>query len=203
MRDVLNSSRRAVASRARLLAVAAAAGALAFALAGCGSTPPDPTGFTPRERKAAQATLDAFQNTNISFQLIAMTQLTQSVPSACQVRLVSQDPPTYKIYLFWIPWLAAEPYVWLNMDVPADPKASTLKLGLSEPILPGGRLSRDGQSINRGSVDTTLLSRYGADQEKKSQALLREHGGDVFAKPSAKCQVLKNGAIRLLPAPKG
>lgn len=192
---------RATLDKARLVALAVAVGTVAVALAGCGGSRTDKNGFTPRERKAAQAALDSFQNTNISYQLVAMTQLTQSVPSACQIRLVSKSPRTYKIYVFWIPWLAAEPYVWLNMDVPAaDSKASTMKLGLSEPILPGGRLSRDGQSINRGSVDTTLLSRYGEDQEKKSQALLVEHGGDVFAKPSAKCQLLKNGSLRLLPA---
>ena len=66
-------------------------------------------------------------------------------------------------------------------------------------LLPGGRLSADGRSINPLSIDTTLLSRYGAKQARKSQQSLVAHGGDVFTKPSARCQVLTNGSLRLLP----
>ena len=143
--------------------------------------------------------MDSLQNSNISDQLVTITRWVQSAPAACRVRLVSRDPSTYKVYVFWIPWLAATPYVWLNMNVTDDPQTSTFNLDTAQPVLPGGRLNRDGQTINRGSVDTTLLSRYGAPQAKKSQQILRANGGDVFAKPGANCQLLQNGSIRLLP----
>ncbi len=185
---------------ARLL-IAALVGAGVLALAGCGSgsEAADSGGLTPTDRKAAQSAVDALQNSNISLQLVTITRWVQSVPAACRIRLVSRDPSTFKVYLFWIPWLAAAPYVWLNMNVTDDPKTSTFHLGTSQPVLPGGHLSRDGKTISRGSVDTTLLSRYGPLQARKSQQILRSHGGDVFAKPSARCQLLQNGSLRLLP----
>ena len=111
----------------------------------------------------------------------------------------SRNPSTFKVYVFWIPWLAATPYVWLNMNLTDDPRTSTFHLGTAQPVLPGGRLKRDGRTVNRASVDTTLLSRYGPEQARKSRQILRAHGGDVFAKPGARCQVLQNGSIRLLP----
>ena len=116
--------------------------------------------------------MDTLQNSNISLQLVTITRWVQSVPAACRIRLVSRNPSTYKVYVFWIPWLAAEPYVWLNMKVTDDPRTSTFHLGTSQPVLPGGRLSRNGRTVNRASVDTTLLSRYGAQQARKSQQIL-------------------------------
>ncbi len=117
--------------------------------------------------------MDTLQNSNISLQLVAITNWVQNVPAACRVRLVSRNPSTYKVYVFWIPWLAAEPYVWLNMKVTDDPQTSTFHLGTAEPVLlPGGRLSADGRSVNPRSVDTTLLSRYGPQQARKSRQLL-------------------------------
>jgi hypothetical protein len=131
---------------------------------------------------------------------VAISRWVQNHPAACRIGLESRNPDTYEIYVFWIPYLAAEPYVWLNMKVTADPKTSTFHLGTSDPVLlPGGRLSADGRSVNPLSVDTTLLSRYGAQQAKKSRQTLVAHGGDVFAKPGASCQLLTNGSLRLLP----
>jgi hypothetical protein len=48
-------------------------------------------------------------------------------------------------------------------------------------------------------VDTTVLSRYGPQQARKSHKTLVAHGGDAFAKPGATCQLLTNGSLRLLP----
>ena len=153
------------------------------------------------ERTAAQSALDELQNSNISLQLVTITRWVQNVPAACRIHLVSRNPNTYKVYVFWIPYLAAEPYVWLNMKVTNDPRTSTFHLGTSEPVLlPGGRLSANGRSVNPLSVDTTLLSRYGPQQARKSHQTLVAHGGDVFAKPGAKCQLLTNGSLRLLPS---
>ena len=186
--------------RARLLVVVIAVGALVLALAGCGSDSADSGGLTKHDRTAAQGALDGLQNSNISLQLVKISRWVQNAPAACRIHLVSGDPDTYSVYVFWIPYLAAEPYVWLNMKVTKDPRTSTFHLGTAEPVLlPGGRLSANGRTINPLSVDTTLLSRYGAKQARKSQQSLVAHGGDVFKKPSARCQVLANGSLRLLP----
>jgi hypothetical protein len=190
-------TRRALFGRARLLIVVAAG---VFALAGCGGNAVDSGGLNAGDREAAQSALDSLQKSNISFQLVAITKWVQRVPAACRVRLVSRNPSTVKVYVFWIPYLAVEPYAWLNMKVTNDPRTSTFHLGTSEPVLlPGGRLSANGRAVNPRSVDTTILSRYGPQQARKSRKLLLTRGGDVFAKPGARCQVLANGSLRLLP----
>jgi hypothetical protein len=182
--------------RAGLLIVTAAS---VVALAGCGSDARDSGGLTARDRRTAQSALDSLQSSNISLQLVTVTRWVQSVPAACRVRLVSRNPRTVRVYVFWIPWLAAAPYVWINMNVTNDPRTSTFHLGTTQPVLPGGRLNRDGRTVNRASVDTTLLSRYGPEQARKGRQILVARGGDIFAKPGARCQVLENGSIRLLP----
>ena len=183
--------------RTRLLIVSALG---VLALSACGSGSADSGGLSADDRAAAQSALDELQGSNIPLQLVAITRWVQKVPAACRVRLVSRKPETYKVYVFWIPYLAAEPYVWLNMKVTDDPQTSTFHLGTSEPVLlPGGRLSSNGQSVNPRSVDTTVLSRYGPAQAKKSRRTLVAHGGDVFAEPGAPCQLLSNGSLRLLP----
>jgi hypothetical protein len=182
----------------RVLVIVVAAGLLL--LAGCGGGGVDSGGLSAGDRKAAQNAMDGLRNSNISTQLVTITKWVQAVPAACRVHVVSRNPDTFKVYVFWVPWLAAEPYVWVNMKVTDDPKTSTFHLGNVEPILPGGRLKLDRRSVKPGSVDTTLLSRYGAQQAEKSRALLVAHGGDVFAKPSARCQLLQNGSLRLLPS---
>jgi hypothetical protein len=150
-------------------------------------------GLTRGERVDAQAAMDALQNSNISFQLVAISRWVQSVPAACRIRVVPGNPSMYKVYVFWIPSLAANPYVWLDMNVTNDPRTSTFHLGAVQPVL-SGPLNADGRT-----VDTSLLSRYGPEQARRSRQMLAAHGGDVFAKPGAKCQVLKNGSLRLLP----
>ena len=192
-------TRSSPGERARLLLVTALA-VLALALAGCSSDAADSGGLTAHDRTAAQGALDELQNSNISLQLVAITRWVQNVPAACRIHLESKNPNTYKVYVFWIPYLAAEPYVWLNMKVTKDPKTSTFHLGTAEPVLlPGGRLNPNGRSVNPRSVDTTLLSLYGPKQARKNHATLVAHGGDAFAKPGAGCQVLTNGSLRLLP----
>lgn len=155
-------------------------------------------GLSAEEREAAQRVLDAMQDSNISTQLVTVTRWLQSVPTTCRVRLVSDDPDTYDVYLFWTPWLAANPYVWLNMRVAGDPEKGTFLLGAEQPVLPGGRLKPNGRSVNRRTVDTTLLSRYGPEQARAGRKLLEAHGGDVFDEPGAGCRVLQNGSIELV-----
>ena len=144
-----------------------------------------PVGSLHTSRTAAQSALDELQNSNISLQLVTITRWVQNVPAACRIHLVSRNPDTYKVYVFWIPYLAAEPYVWLNMKVTNDPgRARSTSARPSRCSLPGGRLSANGRSVNPLSVDTTLLSRYGPQQARKSHETLVAHGGDVFAKPA-------------------
>jgi len=160
----------------------------------------DSGGLTASERAAAQSAMDALQGSNIALQLVTISRWVQGAPSMCRVSRVSQNPSRYEVYLFWTPWLAAEPYVWLNMNVTDDPRTGTFHLGTAQPVLPGGRLKANGRTINRLSVDTTLLSLYGPQQVAKGKELMLAHGGGVFAKPGAACQVLANGSLRLLPA---
>lgn len=194
---------RALRGWARLLIVIAV-GVLAFAgcsshAASSGQGAVDSGALTSHERQAAQSALDGLQDSNISFQLVSITKWVQSVPDVCRVGLVSRNPTEFEVYVFWIPWLAAEPYAWLNMHLTNDPKTSTFHLGTVQPVLSGGRLERNGQKISPGSIDTTLLSRYGPQQAKKGHRILIANGGGVFAKPGANCQVLQDGSLRLVP----
>lgn len=144
-------------------------------------------GLTARERIDAQSALDRLQKSNISFQLMAISRWAQSTPEACRVRPVAQKPGNYKVYVFWVPARAANPYVWLDMNVTNDPRKGTFDLGTAQSVPAGG------------SVDTALLSRYGLKQAKKGRELMVAHAGGAFARPGATCQVLKNGSLRLLP----
>jgi hypothetical protein len=126
--------------------------------------------LTAGERADAQRALDGLQDSNISLQLATITtKWAQNAPATCRVGLVSRNPNKFKVYVFWVPWLAAEPYIWLNMNLADDPRAFTL--GTTQPVLPGGRLTRNGRSVNRLSVDTTLLSRYGPEQAEKGRRI--------------------------------
>jgi hypothetical protein len=183
--------------QARLLVVLIVTAVGVLGLAGCGSSASGSGGL---DRAAAQRALDELQGSNIPLQLVTITKWVQKVPAACRIHPVSGSSKTYDVYVFWIPYLAAEPYVWLNMTVTGDPRTSTFHLGTSDPVLlPGGRLNANGRSINQRSVDTTVLSRYGAQQDMKNHKTLIAHGGDVFAKPGASCQLLTNGSLELLP----
>ncbi|HST19261.1 MAG TPA: hypothetical protein VLK36_16595 [Gaiellaceae bacterium] len=158
-------------------------------------------GLTAGERADAQRALDGLQDSNISFQLAAITtKWAQNAPATCRVGLVSRNPSRFEVYIFWVPWLAAEPYIWLNMKLADDPTKSTFTLGTTQPVLPGGRLTRNGRSVNRLSVDTTLLARYGQEQTKKGRRIMVAHAGGVLSKPGATCEVLKNGSLELVPS---
>ena len=149
-------TRRTLGKRARLLIVTAAG---VLALAGCGSDAVDSGGLTARDRKAAQSAMDTLQNSNISLQLVTITQWVQNVPAACRIRLVSRNPSTYKVYVFWVPWLAAEPYVWLNMKVTDDPRTSTFHLGTVRTGPAGWQAERgrSGPSIQGRSTPPCFL----------------------------------------------
>ncbi len=169
------------------------------ALAACGGTSIDSDGLSSADRGAAQSAMSALHGSNIPLQLLAISENVQDAPAACRIHLVSRQPRKFEVYLFWIPWLAGEDYTWLNMTLGADRSADEFQLGSAHPVLPGGQLSSNGRSVVPWSVDTTLLSRYGPEQARKSHQVLVAHAGDAFAKPTARCQVLMNGDLKLLP----
>jgi len=190
-----------MSSAARRVTAALFAVACASLLAGCGGGGVDSGGLSGGDRGAARAALDGLSNTNISRQLVDITETVQNVPSACRVHLVSRDPHTFRVYVFWVPWLGSQSYTWLDLTITKDPSQGRFHMGTAKPVLPGGRLSPDGRSINPFSLDTTLLTRYGPAQARKNHEVLLAHAGNVFSKPTARCQVLMNGNLRLVPNP--
>jgi hypothetical protein len=183
----------------RVLALAALAAACT--LAGCGSGGVDSGGLTAGDRRTAQSALDALHGSNVALQLVTTTKIVESTPAACRVHLLSKSPATFRVYVFWIPWLGSEAYTWLDMKVMKDPKQDTFVMGTAKPVLPGGLLTANGRSVDPYSQDTTILAKYGPQQAKKSQQVLMAHAGNTFQKPGARCQVLANGDLRLLPNP--
>ncbi len=113
---------------------------------------------------------------------------------------MSSNPETFKVYVFWIPYLGGEDYTWLNMTITKDSSRDTFHLGAAHPVLPSGQLSANGRSVVPFTIDTTLLSRYGPQQARKSHELLVAHAGNAFSNPGARCQVLMSGDLRLLPS---
>ena len=187
------------AASCRPLALAALAGMCV--LAGCGSSGVDSGGLTAGDRKSAQAALEALHGSNVALQLVTTTKIVESIPAACRVHLLSKSPATFRIYVFWIPWLGSQAYTWLDMKVTKDPAQDTFAMGTAKPVLPGGLLTANGRSVDPFSQDTTLLSRYGPQQAKRNQEVLMAHAGNAFEKPGARCQVLTNGDLRLVPNP--
>lgn len=171
-------------------------------LAGCGSGGVDSGGLSAGDRKAAQAALDALQNSNISLQLINLSATALTAPTTCRVHLESRKQSTFKVYVFWVPYIGSQTYTWLNMTITKDASRDKFHLGTAPPVLPGGLLTPGGKSVARGSADyDTPLSLYGPQQARRNRQVLMAHAGNVFAKPGAKCQVLKNGYLRLMPNP--
>lgn len=136
--------------------------AVVCVLAGCGSgSGVDSGGLTAGDRKSAQAALEGLHGSNVSLQLVTTTKIVESTPATCRVHLLSKSPATFRVYVFWIPWLGSEAYTWLDMKVTRDPAQDTFAMGTAKPVLPGGLLTANGRSVDPFSQDTTLLSRYG------------------------------------------
>lgn len=171
-----------------------------LAAAACGGEAVDSGGLSSGDRSAAQAAMNALHGSNIPLQLVAISQNVQEAPAACRVHVASEQPRTFHVYLFWTPWLAGEDYTWLTMTLTEKRSDDRFHLGSAHPVLPGGQLSANARSVVPWSVDTTLLSRYGPAQARKTHRLLVANAGDTLSKPTARCQVLMNGDLKLLPA---
>lgn len=179
--------------------MAAIAGMLVLATTACGGARVDSGGLSSGDRSAAQAALNALHGSNIPLQLVAISQNVQEAPAACRVHLVSEQPRTFRVYLFWVPWLAGEDYTWLTMTLAEKRSDDQFHLGSAHPVLPGGQLSANGRSVVPWTVDTTLLSRYGPAQVRKTHQVLVANAGDAFSRPTVRCEVLMNGDLKLLP----
>jgi hypothetical protein len=175
--------------------------ALAFTLvvAGCGSTQLDSGGLSAGDRSAAQDALDTLHGSNIPVQLVAISEMVEETPAACRVHLVSKHPERLQGLRVLDPAHRGNDYTWLNMTLTGDRAGDRFQLGAAHPVLPGGQLSANGRNVVPGTVDTTLLSRYGPAQARKSHETMLAHAGDAFSKPGANCQVLSNGDLRLVP----
>jgi hypothetical protein len=177
-----------------VLGVAAAA-----FLAGCGSDV-DSGGLSAGDRNAAQAAMDALQQSNIPRQLVNFTSTAGLAPATCRIRLESRSPHTFRVYIFWIPYVGSQSYIWLDMKLAEDTARDRFHVGTEAPVLPSGTLSPDRKTVAPGSLDyDTPLARYGPRQAERNRRVLMAHGGNVFSKPGAKCQVLQNGYLRLVP----
>ena len=184
----------ALAAHLALVAVAAAA-----VLAGCGSGAVDSGGLTGADRNSAQAALNALQHSSIPHTLINMTFASRLPPAACRVHLESRNPITFKVYIFWVPFIG-ESYTWLDMSITSAASRDTFHIGSAVAALPGGTLAPNGRSIVPKTRDfDTPLSVFGAQQTRRNTLALMAHAGHVFSKPGAKCQVLTNGYLRLVP----
>jgi hypothetical protein len=192
----LAASIRNVAHATRLGLVAIVGAAV---LAGCGSGAVDSGGFTAGDRNAAQGAMNALQHSSIPHTLVNMTFASRLPPAACQVHLESRNPTTFKVYLFWVPFIGSS-YTWLDMSITSVASRDTFHIGSAVAALPGGKLGPSGRSILPKTRDfDTPLSAFGAQQASRNKLALAAHGGDVFTKPGAKCQVLANGYLRLVP----
>ena len=136
-----------------------------------GGSSPRPVGsggLSAAERDAAQAALDALQDSNISLQLATITtRWAQNIPATCRVGLVSRSPNRFKVYLFWVPWLAAEPYIWLNMDSDRRPSRRHV-LARDHPTRPARRQAdqeRPKREPTLGRHHVALPVRAGTGQE--------------------------------------
>ncbi len=141
--------------------------------------------------------MDALQASNISRQLLTLSNTAGRAPAACRVRLQSKNPATFEVYVFWIPYVGPLSYTWLNMRIEENVAEDKFHLGSAE-VLP---------KANRGGTGAALGANYeplstgGARQMRQNHAVLMAHAGNVFSKPGANCQVLMNGYLRLLPNP--
>jgi hypothetical protein len=179
----------------------AAAVALAATLAGCGTGGgTDSGGLSVADRNAAQSAMDALHTSNIPTQLVNLTATAGLPPAACRVHLVSKNPNTYQVYVFWIPYIGPQSYTWINMSITQDANQDKFHLGTAPTVLPGGVAIGGGNEAAPPLADyNTPLSKYGPKQDAKNQQVLMAHAGQAFQKPGGRCQVLMNGYLRLLP----
>lgn len=186
----------AAIGQAALLGLAGIVGAVA--LTGCGGGV-DSGGLSAKDRSAAQAAMNALQGSNITTQLVSLSTTAGRVPAACRVHLQSTSPRTFKVYVFWVPFIGPQGYTWLQMTLGENVAEDKFHLGTAEAVLPSGIQLPDGRIVAPSESNYDPLSMGGKRQVARNRQMLKAHAGDVFSKPGANCQVLMNGYLRLLP----
>jgi hypothetical protein len=185
-------------SRARIAIGLALLGVTAL-LAGCGSGV-DSGGFSSSDRAAAQTAMTDLQSSSIPVLLVDESATAGRAPAACEVHRQSTSPDTFQIYVFWIPFIGPQSYAWVTMTVGSDSSRDTFHLGTAPALLPGGAQQANGAAVIPPLADyDTPLADYGSRQAAISRHMLSEHAGNAFARPTAKCEVLMNGYLRLKP----
>jgi hypothetical protein len=187
-------------SAAGLFSVAIAGTAV---LAGCGGGV-DSGGLSVADRNAAQAAMLALQGSNISMQLSQQTAVAGLAPAACRVHLVSRKPKTFKVFVFWAPYVGPSSYTWIDMTLVKDPRQDKFHLGTAGAIAGGGLQLPGGRIVAPALQDyeLPLKKEYGNQYAKVIENVMMAHApAHVFSKPGAPCQVLMNGLMRLLPNP--
>jgi hypothetical protein len=183
------------AGRLTIVAIGAAA-----VLAGCGDTT-DSGGLKISDRNAAQIAMNSLQTSNIPTTILNMTSTAGQIPAACHIHMISRNPSRFKVYIFWIPYVGPSSYSWLDMTITKDANQDTFHLATAPSVLPGGLglggLAPPVPGYNEYDLPLSKLSGQAAINKK----VLMQHAGNVFSKPDAPCQVLKNGFLRLLPNP--
>ena len=157
------------------LAVAAVAG-----LAGCGGGGSvDANGFTASQRSAARTVLTELGQTSV-YDIALNTSLTQAeVPTTCVVHIENNNPLTFKMFLSWVPNPEA-----LGNEGAGRPSGYLRAYSWLEAVIGANGLKGD-YSFHSGNEQT--------------EAAMRAHYGDAFAKPVANCLVLQNRKFGLLP----
>jgi hypothetical protein len=188
----------------RALSLALLAAGTAAALTGCGSGGVDAGGMTAGDRKAAQAALDGLRTAgggNIPLQILSATSTAGKIPAACRVHLISRHPATFKVYVFWIPYVGPQAYTWFDMTVTKDASTDKFYYGTEQSELPGGQGLGGHAAPLPGEIeyDRPLKYSLGPRYTSVTQGHLHKHAGNAFEKPGAACYALKNGSLRLVP----
>jgi hypothetical protein len=179
---------------ARLALVAVASVAL---LTGCGT---DSGGLTIEDRNAAQLAMNALQGSNIPTVILNLTSTAGQIPETCRVHLESRDPHAFKVYIFWIPYIGPAGYTWLDMTITKDPTQDKFKQGSAPSELEGGAGLGGRGVAPLADYDHPLKFTLGSRYKSVTQGVLKANApANVFSKPGAWCQVMKNGGLRLLP----
>ena len=136
-------------------------------LAGCGEGV-DSGGLTANDRNAAQAAMDALQASNISRQLVTLSNTAGRAPAACRVRLESKNPATFEVYVFWVPYIGPLSYTWLNMRIEKNVAEDKFHLGSAEVLrrqLRGGAALELRASSTGGARTGARIMRYHGSRE--------------------------------------
>ena len=149
------------------------------ALAGCGGGGSvDSGGFTAHDRASAQQSLDLIQRSAVPAALLRLSRAADYPPAACFVHALGTNPATYELFLYWQPYSPYNAYEDSRSDY------------IFFDAVVGQTLSADSFHVAYQNSQVSVIDALALDQPK-----------DVMTKPFEKCQLLRNGYVRLAPNP--